>query len=1045
MTEARYRPLGFFMLRAPARPLLVDGRLDRPRTEGGLARTATEALADAHLSVALRVASPSLRATLEKATGGRERDAGRTERAARSLRRYSIRMASRPTPFGLFAGVATGTFGSTTSLRLGPEAIDRVRVQPDLGWVTAVLSRLASGDRARLLGTTSNPSVYRAGDRLIVASSDVLGTSSANLVDLRLTPAVEIALAMAGRRASLVEIARELSEAYPDVPEAVIDGMLDELVGNSVVFPLLQPSLEPGQGTAYIAEMLRGVEGYAEEVDALETLDRLLGDVVDAASLARVVDELDTVQRELAPDFDGHRLAVDSALALDAAVLSAKVGETAAEAASLLVTISGAPARLPHLVSFENALIERAGLLSEVPVLDILSPELGLEAPETYAYPPRTFDLPRSPAPGTSARDVVLLHRLLEHLRSGREHLELTDADVADLAAAGDRGVAARPLVEIYASVSARSAAAIDAGDFVLSVAPGGLCDAGRTFGRFDGLFDAQSSRHLADTARRERELHPSARTVELRYLAQTARYSNVSRSPVLHDLEMAVNCAPALGPDHQVHLEDVLVGASGQGLYLRWRKTGERLRFVQNNMLSTIAAPNVVRFLLEVSRDGEAPPVAFSWGICGDAPFLPRVVRGNLVLSPARWLLSLELLGAPESAEEFAAALAAWREEQKVPRHVYLTVVDNRLLLDLTSEPDLDLLRDDLSAAARDATPVSLEEMLPTPEDHWLEDTDGRRYAAELVIPLESVEPRGEGAAAAHGALAVTPVTCVETHQPGGRWVSVELYGSEQQLERVVAEELDLLVTELRSRAAFDHWFFIRYNDPAHHLRVRFRLAEEGADRAREDVLGWARAVVDRGLLRSVSLVPYSPEARRYGGAEAFDAVLPVFEACAESAVQLAGARRRGEVDLPTDVLGAWLLHETFHAAGGGADPGHRSVEAATDDPVRARFRTVRRQLASLIAPSDLDSDADADRARKILGPSMEAMAVAVQRYAVEMQRLQAAGSLVGSPPEILRSVAHMRINRALLSGGEEESQSYLLLGLITTALRRRSAALAR
>ncbi len=106
--------------------------------------------------------------------------------------------------------------------------------------------------------------------------------------------------------------------------------------------------------------------------------------------------------------------------------------------------------------------------------------------------------------------------------------------------------------------------------------------------------------------------------------------------------------------------------------------------------MLSNMHAPDVCRFLDDVRRDGEAQFSSFDWGQASTLPVLPRVQAGRVVLSPTQWRIDNRVRNelAPETAGAFNAALRTWRARWQVPRHVYLSYGDNRLLLDLESEP---------------------------------------------------------------------------------------------------------------------------------------------------------------------------------------------------------------------------------------------------------------------------------------------------------------------------------------------------------------------
>src|SRR5205823_2769603 len=71
---------------------------------------------------------------------GRAVEARQIRRATVATARYVLRATGRPTPFGLFAGVAPVSWGRATKVRWG--ATHRPVIRPDAQWLTDVVDRL---------------------------------------------------------------------------------------------------------------------------------------------------------------------------------------------------------------------------------------------------------------------------------------------------------------------------------------------------------------------------------------------------------------------------------------------------------------------------------------------------------------------------------------------------------------------------------------------------------------------------------------------------------------------------------------------------------------------------------------------------------------------------------------------------------------------------------------------------------------------------------------------------------------------------------------
>ncbi len=137
--EARagwYEPLDWVLVRSPLLPfrryleLEEDERAELPT-----------ALEEPRVRRALSVASPALfeRLASEPSSAG----SGRRRRLG--ALRYLIRMATRPTPYGLNAGVALGRWDERTDLELADG--DTVRARLDMGLIANLITELEFSPR----------------------------------------------------------------------------------------------------------------------------------------------------------------------------------------------------------------------------------------------------------------------------------------------------------------------------------------------------------------------------------------------------------------------------------------------------------------------------------------------------------------------------------------------------------------------------------------------------------------------------------------------------------------------------------------------------------------------------------------------------------------------------------------------------------------------------------------------------------------------------------------------------------------------------------
>ncbi len=188
---------------------------------------AQEAMAEA-----IEVASPVLARRVREVCDGHHHEARQIRRMVVSVARYLLRMTSRATPFGLFAGMAPAGFGSRLALRWGED--HRAVARADAVWLAGVVTRLeACPELLRRLPVVANNLCFVRGGRLVVPcqqhASDSGRVAPAE-VSVRHTRAVETVMQTTRSPIRVGDLVGKLVASFPETPEPVIGEMLAELV-----------------------------------------------------------------------------------------------------------------------------------------------------------------------------------------------------------------------------------------------------------------------------------------------------------------------------------------------------------------------------------------------------------------------------------------------------------------------------------------------------------------------------------------------------------------------------------------------------------------------------------------------------------------------------------------------------------------------------------------------------------------------------------------------------------------------------------------------
>lgn len=1062
-----YEHAGFFMLRAPALPVDQWTALTRPSptelcgvedssVDPLVAHTRTQLRAlvgTDDVQHALTAAGSSLvdglsrlGETVQPAIGSAGKEAEkRVGRIYGGALRYVTRMSTRPTPFGVFSGIGLGEFADRTTARLGAEALAEQRVRPDMGWLLALIKKVEE-DPTLLpeLRVVVNTLAYPAGERLVLPCSDVYGQEDRRAARVRASTALSAVLELASTPLPYRSLMAGLNERFPEVELSQVEAFLRELVGLNFLISDLRPPVTLARPEEHVLERLAEVPAASTLVMRLREVS-LLGKKMTRGNTA-ALRELRAKQRELVAGQDRQPFQLDARLDLPEKCLNERVAIEVADAVGCLSMLSqAAGGDYPHLAQYHSAFLERYGTDVMVPILEVLSPEGGLDAPEGYTRPPRAFPLPDVPQPDGSARSRVLMALAARAWRNGDSEVELTDDLLTELTAdAADTGrtLPAAPAIDAYVQLQAADPSSLDAGRWRAVLNTDGLAMGGRTFGRFFDLLGADGVTKLREYALAREALEPDVVHAEVAYLPPDGRSGNVTIRPGLHRYEIPVNVTPSAEANDVINLSDVFVYATDEGLRLYSARLGRELVAVQNHMLAPFAAPNVCRFMLEVSQSRWSSPAGFDWGPVEGAPFLPRVARGKVVLRPAEWTLPP---AAPDRANprslHTTQDVARWRADWAVPRHVYLADHDNRLLLDL----DHPLCVKELLSELRSATgTVSIQEMLPGLEELWLRDEDGRGYLSEVVIPLitraAAVRPALEQVPAR---LMVSTEPATDRHLPGSRWSFLKLYAAKDVHDEIVVNHLRKFVTELRTTGEADRWFYIRYADTMPHLRIRIRAgSDQGAGRVLTRLMEWGKDLVERGIASDLQVAAYHPEIGRYGGPAAFDPIERLFEAGSDLSSELLSMLWHKSIDADPDLVTIAAVDALY--AQWGLDVPQRL--AATHTPLedlaaRDRYRAQRDYLCTLLQPESRRPHARGRAHHDLLAPVFARHAAAAARAASAVAEAEAAGVLRGSRDSILSSLAHMQVNRLMPIDRAAEERCYLVWRQTLRCLRGRPA----
>ncbi|RSM76046.1 hypothetical protein DMH04_36685 [Kibdelosporangium aridum] len=500
-----YRPLDWLMVRAPLLPI---------------ERCLAPASLDHRVRRALAVGAGDLWRAVERQPP--------SDRARRKLQRYLIRMSTRPTPFGLFAGVGLAGWGERTDLAIGDDPAV-IRTRPDVGWLLDFVSTVERRPAVRAgLRTFANPAAFEHSGRIFLSEhAPIGGEETGRQVSIRATGVVREALELARNPLPYKDLVTRLM-ASTGAPQAKVERLAEQLWEQTLLLTDLRPPLTIAEPARYVVDRLADIPAAADDTAALSDLLDLLKewDQLDAEQGVAVYPKLLARARALHESKDLFQ--TDATLPLTGNQVSRVVGDEAAKAAGLLSKLTKYPAGLTSMRAYRDKFTGRYGHDREVPLLELLDREAGLGLPEPPAED-------RNPE-----RDGILTRLALDAIRDRRQVVDLDEQTIDDLAI--DRTAPELPSLDLSVFVLASSPEAVDAGDFQMMVGPNfGASAAGRVLGRFSDLLGDQARTALRSVADAEAAVRPGRVWAEVNYLPRKGRLGNVATRALIRDHELSI------------------------------------------------------------------------------------------------------------------------------------------------------------------------------------------------------------------------------------------------------------------------------------------------------------------------------------------------------------------------------------------------------------------------------------------------------------------------------------------------------------------------
>lgn len=808
---------GFYALRRAVLPVATLESVHAQPSLDGVYAQLRRVFAEPIWQEAIYIASPDFYQRFVGWLSGKQTDDA--DKIALTLYKYLVRMCTRCTPYGLFAGCATGTVADRTEVTFETQnkyiKFSRLDMEFLAELVESVLTSPAVQPSLRYVPNKMLYEIdnkYRYTERLTHNHQQSFRISSVDKSDY-----IDTVLKAAANGATQDELATSLADG--GVPPDDAYAFVGELIEVQILVSALAPTIT---GNDFLTQFQNWASGehpqYWQLGEVLRQMNRLLArQDTDVEKYAR----LGALASQIAHTQSPNRVQVDLFYNMSANTLGREAVTRITRQLEKL-TVLARRHESPDLAAFRKRFCERYEQ-QEVPLHIALDNELGVgysALQHNIGFQPLLDDIiwpengdRRSMSWG--ALHSLVCHKYVDAIEKHRSVIKLTDAD---LAALRQEAPALTLPGSLYAfgSLLAASAEAIDHNEFLFNLLGCAGPSSASMLGRFcqgDSRLADLVSKALAD----EESRSPEAVFAEVVHLPET-RVGNVIRRPLLRKYEIPYLTDSGLDADHQLPISDLRISIrEGGRVVLRSVKLNREVIPRLTTAHNFSSGLPIYRFLCDLQYQDAGMSLGWDWGMLTNQTFLPRVQYGNIIISRATWNLAQSTSGAAE--QELTWLLADLKNRYHLPQYVVIVQGDNEQLIDTTSPISLDLLQTEFTKRSR----LVLKEYLFTADNRFLTDELGS-YANELVLPLKTT--------VAETRATLLPLDLkgqIQRKFPlGSEWLFVKIYAGEKITETILSQFIRPLVEQLNDENLIDKWFFIRYADPEPHLRLRFHGVPE-------------------------------------------------------------------------------------------------------------------------------------------------------------------------------------------------------------------------
>ena len=687
---------------------------------------------DNTIQEAVYLASPVLYKELQKLLNGEIKDKKEKERIHISLYKYISRMATRSTPFGLFAGCSVGEVENTTQIVLNSLVQKHTRL--DMYYLCALSQALTQlPDVRSQIIYYPNTSLYRTGNKyryIEYRYANERRVHQISAVDRSVY--LDQILEKAKKGVKISDLIDYLTKREIQKEDAV--DFIMELIDSQIIISEINPLVTGGDFLSFLINRLKTVRSEEEIFLLTKELNNRINELNNLQENAFVLYEktITIIDKLKIPYEEKFLFQVDMLRKTSVATISKEIINELQATMTFLNKITPVW-KNETLTKFQQAFYDRYED-REIPLMKVLDPDLGIGYPMDINPGDISplldkFFLPLQSQPKNhqfTPFQSLLFSKMQECFSNKVKEIVFTDDDVKAFKENWDD--LPPTLSCMFEMIKENQACTL-----IKFNSCGGSCGA-NLLARFSHM-DKKIDEWVKEIAAKEQELIPDVIFAEIAHLPDS-RVGNILSRPHIRDYEILYLANSDLPHENLIYMSDLMLSVRKGRLFLRSKKLNREIipRLTTAHNYHNNPMP-VYQFLCDLQIQNGRGGLHFHWSYLGDELlFLPRIRYKNTILSLATWKIKVEELKhlfLLKDDHQLITVCGQWREKNQLPRYVLLPEGDNELFVDWENTLSVRTL---FSIIKKRQT-ISFTEFIFDSQNDAVKDQNGNGYLNECIV----------------------------------------------------------------------------------------------------------------------------------------------------------------------------------------------------------------------------------------------------------------------------------------------------------------------